>query len=69
MTPRVYIPAAVRQAESVEFTVVIDDPATLRNLKQLFGHPFEEWGNRLDLQQLIINHVALVHQQYQEGRI
>lgn len=69
MTPRVYIPAAVRQAESVEFTVVIDDPTTLRNLKQLFGHPLKEWGNRLDLQQVIINHVALVHQQFQEGRI
>ena len=57
------IPDSVLQADSVEFTIVIDDPDTLLRLKEMFGCPFEQWAERLDLHQFVIHHVAALYKQ------
>ncbi len=48
------------ELDAVEFYLVIDDPDTLQRMKQMFGHPVEAWGDHLNLQDLIINHVETI---------
>jgi len=65
LTPTEY--SRMTQAESVEFTIDISDPHVLNKLKELFGDPYEQWVEKLDIYTLVVEYIQKIHREHFTG--
>jgi len=52
-----------KMADSVQFEIHITDPAVLSKLKELFEPPYEKWAEKLDLYNIVVEHVNRIHRE------
>jgi len=53
--------SAIMNAESVEFEIHITDSTVIAKMKELFGAPYEQWAEKLDIYNIVVDAIEAAH--------